>query len=134
MPWQDIKGIVRYFGKGAYFLIYTLNVSVSRDVRPGVWPLWDAGLRWREGEGVGNVPGIQHGHLGRRSAAGNAHFSAGDSACVFSHQICQIYYRASGVRDSLFRGSDSLSARAGHAFVHLCLCVCCFSRRWVVWS
>lgn len=31
-------------------------------------------------------------------------------------------------------GSDSPSARTGHASVHLCPCVCCFSRHWVVWS
>ncbi len=108
-------------------------VCVSRDVWPGVWPLWDAGLRWREGEGVRNVSGIQHGHLGCCSTAGNARSAASDSVCV-SQLNRQMYYQASGVIDSLFRGSDSLSARAGHAFVHLCPCVCCFSRRWVVWS
>ncbi len=98
---------------------YSLTCAcVSRDVWICVWPLRDAGLRWREGEGVGNVSGIQHHHLDCRRPAGKAL----STACV-SHQSWQMCSQVRGVTDSVFRGWDSPSARAGHAFVHLCLCL-----------
>lgn len=83
-------------------------VFVFRDVWPGVRPFWDDDLRWGEGEGVRNVPRIQHSHLDRRGSAGNSHSSA--RRC--SHQI-----------QSQTSGVDSLSAHTGRAFVHLCRCL-----------
>lgn len=73
---------------------------VSRYVWPGVRPLWDAGLRWREAEGVGDVPGLQHDHLDGRGAAGNAHAVNGDG-CISDHH-CQIYYRATWATDCVW--------------------------------
>lgn len=61
------------------FVLTCYFLRVCRDVRPGVRPLWDARLRWGEGEGVGHVSGIQHNYLDGCSAAGNSHSGASDS-------------------------------------------------------
>ena len=109
-------------------------VCVSSDVRPGVWPHRDDGLRRRESAGVWNVPGIQHGHLDCRSAAGNAHFT--DSRSIFlwrkkKKKAVKSNIKPLGWHTSYFM--DQTPCRPVQV-KPLSICVCCFSRRWVVWS
>lgn len=90
---------------------------VSRYVWPGLRGFRDAGLRWRAGEGVGDVPGLQHNHLDCGDSAGRA-----QSAATQQH-TSQLCCQSSKYHRLFVPPPNPLWVLTGCAFVHLCLCL-----------
>lgn len=102
---------------GPTICVYLVCSCVCRYVWPGLWGCWDVGLRWRAGEGVGDVPGLQHHHLDRGGSAGEAHSAARQ------HHTSQLHCQSSKCRRLFVARPPPSRCAQAVLLVHLCPCL-----------